>query len=349
MSQRESAPPAARDPRMDRAREPDRGATLLMVPRAPGEPVQVVDLGGDRARGWRWISAALATTAVLLAVVLVLTLPRASAYTRMMQENFELRARLQSVERKMGEVDRILLRLRLYDAQLESLGGANGGSGPHAGELPLDPIGRSGNRVLRNARGRSDGGEGTGSRPASAWAASVEGRADRLLRLFDTVEPDLTVLVEEMESLDALDRALPSFWPAAGFMTSHFGWRRNPLGFDWKHHAGLDIGGQVGDPIWAAAAGTVRHAGPAGTYGKLVTIDHGFGVTTHYAHCSRVLVRRGQRVRRGQQLALLGNTGRSTGPHLHFEVRLDNAAVDPLDYLPTRRGWVPPWRSADGD
>ena len=318
-----------------------------MVPGEPSEPVQIVNLGGGRARSWRLATILLATAVVVLGLALALTLPRASAYTAMIHENFELKARLEATERKLSEVDRILLRLRLYEAQLESLGGVEGGAGPIEG-----------NRVLEQAGGtdgwaawadHASASERTGFQPAPTWASGIESRTETLLQVFESLEPDLAVLVEELESLDALDRALPSFWPAAGFQTSGFGWRRNPLGWDWKHHSGLDIGGQIGDPIWSAAAGTVRHAGRAGTYGKLVTVDHGFGVTTYYAHCSNVLVRSGQRVRRGQQLAMIGNTGRSTGPHLHFEVRLDGTAVDPLDYLPSRRGWLPPWRAAAGD
>lgn len=336
---------------MDRPREAERGATFLMVPQVPSDPVRVVNMGGGRVRYWRWATAALATLVVVLGVALALAMPRANAYTSMLRENFELKARLDSVERKMGEIDRILLRLRLYDAQLESLGSPRGGSGPVEGSLD--------SAVLQNSAnvGLGDGwvqlpwatAREPGQRPAAGWASGVEQRAESIVGQFESIEPDLTVLVEEFESLEALGRALPSFWPAAGFLTSGFGWRRDPLGMGWRHHSGIDIGGQIGDPIWAAAAGTVQRAGTSDSYGKLIVIDHGFGVTTHYAHCSRILVRTGQRVRRGQQLGLVGNTGRSTGPHLHFEVRLNSAAVDPQRYLPSRRSWLPPWRTVSGD
>lgn len=338
---------------MERPRETNHGATFLMVPQVPSEPVRVVNMGGGRATSWRWATAVLATLVVGLGVALALSLPRASAYSTMLSENFELKARLDSVERKMGEIDRILLRLRLYDAQLESLGAPRGAAGPTeaTGERTTQQ------RVLENAANRGldwatlpwAAPAEEGVQPATGWAAGVEGRADAVVRGFETIEPDLTVLVEEFESLGALDRAFPTFWPAAGFLTSGFGWRRDPLGMGWRHHAGIDVGGQIGDPIWSAAAGTVIRAGQNEGYGKVVVVDHGFGVTTHYAHCSRLLVRVGQRVRRGQQLGMVGNTGRSTGPHLHFEVRINNAPVDPQGYLPTRRSWLPPWRTAPGD
>ena len=98
-------------------------------------------------------------------------------------------------------------------------------------------------------------------------------------------------------------------------------------------HHGLDIANGQGTPIYASAAGIVVNSEWMGGYGRMVQLDHGFGLTTIYAHCQRLLVRRGQRVERGQLLATMGTTGQSTGTHLHFEVRVEGHAVDPLDYL----------------
>lgn len=336
---------------MDRPREPEPGSTFLMVPQVPSEPVRVVAMGSGRARTWQWAAAVLATLVVALSVALAMTVPRANAYTAMLRENFELKGRLDSVERKMGEIDRILLRLRLYDAQLESLGAAQGPSGPVEEPAPMPTVVRQNvaNGGLDQLAVLPWAEPAAAGQLASDWAVGIDERADTVISVFDRVEPDLTVLVEEFESLGALGRALPSFWPAAGFQTSGFGWRRDPLGTHWRHHSGIDISGQIGDPIYAAAAGTVVRAGHGDAFGKLIVVDHGFGVATYYAHCSRILVRVGQRVKRGQQLGMVGNTGRSTGPHLHFEVRLDRAAVDPLAYLPSRRSWLPPWRTDLGD
>ncbi len=98
-------------------------------------------------------------------------------------------------------------------------------------------------------------------------------------------------------------------------------------------HEGIDIAASTGAPIWAAAAGTVIHAGWLGGYGNLVVLDHGNGLATAYAHCSAILVGVGQTVAQGETIALVGSTGHSTGPHLHFEVRVNGVAVDPLLYL----------------
>lgn len=116
-------------------------------------------------------------------------------------------------------------------------------------------------------------------------------------------------------------------WPVNGAVVSGFGMR-------WgRMHEGLDIAASSGTPIRAAAAGTVIYAGWLGGYGNLVVVDHGNGLATAYAHASAILVSVGQRVSQGDTIALVGSTGNSSGPHLHFEVRVNGAAVDPLGYL----------------
>jgi murein DD-endopeptidase MepM/ murein hydrolase activator NlpD len=100
-----------------------------------------------------------------------------------------------------------------------------------------------------------------------------------------------------------------------------------------RMHEGIDITAPTGTPIWAAAAGTVIHSGWLGGYGNLVVVDHGNGLATAYAHASAIFVSVGQSVAQGETIALVGSTGNSSGPHLHFEVRVNGVAVDPLFYL----------------
>jgi murein DD-endopeptidase MepM/ murein hydrolase activator NlpD len=122
-------------------------------------------------------------------------------------------------------------------------------------------------------------------------------------------------------------------WPVAGNVTSPFGERPNPLGPGEDFHPGIDIGADQGAPISAAAAGRVVSAGPDGGYGNLIVLDNGNGVTTRYAHCSQIYARVGDVVQAGQPIGAVGSTGASTGPHLHFEVRLNDQPVDPEKYL----------------
>jgi len=124
-------------------------------------------------------------------------------------------------------------------------------------------------------------------------------------------------------------KGAPSFaWPTSGRVSSRYGQR------DGRLHAGIDISKPVGSTVKASAGGTVTRAGNAGTYGILVEINHGNGWVTRYAHNSKVLVRAGDKVTKGQAIALSGNTGRSTGPHVHFEIRYNGSAKNPLSYLP---------------
>jgi murein DD-endopeptidase MepM/ murein hydrolase activator NlpD len=123
-------------------------------------------------------------------------------------------------------------------------------------------------------------------------------------------------------------------WPVAAPMTSGFGMRVHPLSGGARLHAGIDLGAPAGTPIRAAAGGTVVVAGVMGGYGTTVDIRHADGTTTRYAHQSRLLVRSGQQVAAGQVIGLVGSTGASTGPHLHFEVRTPAGPVDPRTWLP---------------
>ena len=121
---------------------------------------------------------------------------------------------------------------------------------------------------------------------------------------------------------------------SGGRITSKFGYRVNPVSGRYKLHGGLDIGLDMGDDIYAALPGTVSKAASSSDYGNFVVIDHGSGLQTLYAHCSKLLVKEGDIVKKGDTVALVGSTGVSTGPHLHFEVRVGGTRIDPLIVLP---------------
>lgn len=122
-------------------------------------------------------------------------------------------------------------------------------------------------------------------------------------------------------------------WPISGPITSEFGWRTHPIFGTARFHSGLDIGGDYGMPIYAAAGGTVIYAGWISGYGNAVIIDHGGGVTTLYGHNDSLNVSEGENVAQGQVIAMCGSTGNSTGPHCHFEVRENGEPVSPYGYL----------------
>jgi murein DD-endopeptidase MepM/ murein hydrolase activator NlpD len=126
----------------------------------------------------------------------------------------------------------------------------------------------------------------------------------------------------------------PSIWPVDGKLDSGFGGRRNPFGGGgYEFHSGQDIEAAWGSPVVAGASGKVTFVGWQNGYGQLVVIDHGGGLTTRYGHLSHIDVTQGETVSRGQFIARVGSTGRSTGPHLHYEVRINDEPVNPLQYL----------------
>lgn len=128
---------------------------------------------------------------------------------------------------------------------------------------------------------------------------------------------------------------LPTMWAHLGKINNEFGFRRNPFGGrSYEFHAGLDIDGERGDAVIAPANGIVKNADWQGGYGNMIEIDHGNGLITRYGHLSRIGVQVGDVVQRGQMIGLIGSTGRSTGPHLHFEVRLNDKTINPRRFLP---------------
>jgi murein DD-endopeptidase MepM/ murein hydrolase activator NlpD len=128
--------------------------------------------------------------------------------------------------------------------------------------------------------------------------------------------------------------AIPSVQPVSSLrFTSNFGIRSDPFQGTARMHAGVDIPGPVGTPIYATADGVVAESGRRGGYGNCIEINHGKGIATRYGHMSKLLVDANTRVRRGQLIGLMGSTGRSTGSHLHYEVRIDGHAVNPLPFL----------------
>ncbi len=144
---------------------------------------------------------------------------------------------------------------------------------------------------------------------------------------------DLETLISQLEEKRNILASSPTIKPTKGWVTSKFGYRISPFTNKRVFHSGLDIANKAGTEIVATADGKISFTGSRHNYGKMVKIDHGYGVFTHYAHLNKILVKPGQRVKRGQTIALMGNTGRSTGPHLHYEVVVNNVPVNPAKYI----------------
>jgi murein DD-endopeptidase MepM/ murein hydrolase activator NlpD len=132
---------------------------------------------------------------------------------------------------------------------------------------------------------------------------------------------------------DSLLRSTPTFIPTNGWITDYYGQRINPVSRKKRMHEGLDIGATYGTPIFAPADGIITFSGRKAGFGNFVKIDHGYGIETIYAHNQRLHVKKGQKIKRGKLIARVGSTGYSTGPHLHYEVRVNGIAVDPFYFV----------------
>ena len=144
---------------------------------------------------------------------------------------------------------------------------------------------------------------------------------------------DFTSLIKELEQKRNLLASTPSIRPVHGWITSKFGYRKSPFTGRKEFHAGLDIANKSGTKLIATANGRVSYAARKMYIGNLIIIDHGFGRVTKYGHLKKMFVKRGQEVKRGDVIGLIGNTGRSTGPHVHYEVRINGTPVNPLKYI----------------
>ncbi len=163
--------------------------------------------------------------------------------------------------------------------------------------------------------------------------ATLSVRIDRVLKDSQLGEQSLIKVWDSLSDRKSLLGATPSIKPARGWFTSKFGYRLDPYSRRPRLHAGLDIAAPPGTPVHAPADGVVSYVGYEGGYGKLVSIDHGYGVVTRFAHNSRVYVEQGQKVSRWDVISAVGSTGRSTGAHLHYEVRVHGVPVDPINYV----------------
>jgi murein DD-endopeptidase MepM/ murein hydrolase activator NlpD len=147
------------------------------------------------------------------------------------------------------------------------------------------------------------------------------------------IEQNIHALDQYLLDKESFLNSTPTILPADGWITSYFGQRMSPWAGRLKMHEGLDVGAPYGTPVYSPADGIVTFSGEKAGFGKFVQVDHGYGIETIYAHNQSLGVRSGEKVKRGSLLAAVGNTGHSTGPHLHYEVRVNGIAVDPLYFI----------------
>ncbi|MGA2515026.1 MAG: peptidoglycan DD-metalloendopeptidase family protein [Thermodesulfobacteriota bacterium] len=164
-------------------------------------------------------------------------------------------------------------------------------------------------------------------------AQQMRSDIERLESEATSQEQSLSELERLLQSKKEMLAHTPSIWPVHGWVTSGFGFRTNPFTGLSQMHEGLDIANRTGTPVIAPADGIVSDTGRDSSHGNVVVISHGFGINSRFLHLSKIFVRAGQRVKRGDKIAEVGTTGISTGPHLHYEVRVNGIPVNPLRYI----------------
>ena len=261
----------------------------------------------------RWVKFSALAAAVLFCAAAygVYGLTQQAAHMRIEAENNRLREENERQRRQLQNLENRVDAIEDKSRKLSEMSGTQ----------------QDGQEQQQEEEGTSEHGAGGPGLELDADAvASIEARAARLEEHLRTYEAALK------------ERArVPSIWPVEGESTDSFGVRGNPFGGgSSEFHPGQDIAAPRGTPVIAPADGVVIKADWQNGYGQTVVIDHGNGLTTRYGHLSKIEVSAGQEIRRGNELGLVGSTGRSTGPHLHYEVRIGEVAVSPLYYLPSR-------------
>lgn len=232
-------------------------------------------------------------------------------------------------------IDALAVKVGQLQARMTRLDAIGDRVAHMAGIKPQDLKGLDSAPVLRPnffALQGKGGAEPSGPRDMSLQELGLV--LDKLANGLDSRGDSLAFIESEMMYRAAGQRLVPSYEPLPdGSLGSRFGYRTDPFSGRATLHEGIDFNAPVGTPIHAAAGGTVVFAGWHASYGQQIDIDHGDGVMTRYAHASRLLAREGDIVRQGQKIAEVGSTGRSTGSHLHFEVRVQGESRDPLSFL----------------
>jgi hypothetical protein len=293
--------------------------TILLVPNGAA-PSKVLEVSRGLLRLAGTVGVLLLVSAVLVGYATMsrrLDLSRTAALeaenARLVREIGDLSGKLDHLSDTIAQISRrdarirVLANLEPIDPQVQAAG-----IGGPAGDTP----------------------DSTGSSPALRHAAGVRVDLNALIRRANLLASSFDAAADSLASHKERLAATPSIMPTQGWLTSAFSaMRSHPVLHVARPHEGIDVSAPMGTPIEAPAAGVVRSAGWEAGYGHTIEIDHGYGIVTRFAHASRLLVRKGERVSRGEKIALVGNSGLATGPHLHYEVHVGGRPVNPLRYV----------------
>jgi len=294
--------------------------TLVLVPHG-AEPSRIVEVSYGVLRVAASAAAGFLVLVLLAGYATVSHTTDLSRTARLQQENENLAREIGELNGRLSTLADTLTRISQRDARIRVL----------ANLEPIDP------QVQAAGIGGPAGVTSLGLAGMTGVARrSAEVRIDlsALIRRANLLASSFKEAADSLAYHSARLAATPSIMPTQGWLSSAFSsMRAHPILHYARPHEGIDVTAPMGSPIEAPAAGIVTDARWESGYGNTVTIDHGFGIETKFAHASKLLVRNGQRVSRGQRIALVGNSGLATGPHLHYEVHVKGRPVDPLKYV----------------
>jgi murein DD-endopeptidase MepM/ murein hydrolase activator NlpD len=303
---------------------PKKSYTLIVV---PGHDQAVRRYQVDRKMVRRVVAASAVVVGVLAVAAVHYThlLYRASENRALRDENVALHSQLKGFRERIEHMASTLERVERFDQKLRAVTllsdpQRNLALGPTAMEIKGAPAGSSESEFTASS---------VTTESPKQLAAKLETLAGEASRQEQSLQ-ELQSYFLEQKSLLA---STPSVWPARGWITSDFGQRTDPYTAERVMHEGLDIAAPHGKEVTSPADGTVIFAGLEGSYGNVLVIDHGYGVKTRYGHLSKVEVHPGDHVHRGDLIGAVGNTGRSTGPHLHYEVRVNGMPENPRKFI----------------
>lgn len=253
-----------------------------------------------------------------------------STVAQLEQEKAQLVAKIGSLEGNLKRIEKFTEKLEA-SIGVES-GKLNKGVGPVSEQ---ENLGEFLNRVnnLPRLSSRNLSRDWRSGKFDEAFYEKMGLKLDELAEFAINLEERVNEVYEANEDRISFWASTPSLWPTQGWITSGFGYRLSPWGEGVKMHKGIDIASPYGSSVFAPSDGTVVYAGYKGGYGNTVIIDHGYGISTLYGHNSELFVNEGEKISRGMKISAVGNTGSSTGPHLHYEVHVDGIPTDPSKYI----------------
>jgi murein DD-endopeptidase MepM/ murein hydrolase activator NlpD len=297
----------------------ERRWTLVLVPHG-SEPSRIVELSYGALRLLAGAVGGIVVLALLAGYATISHTTDLTRAARLQQENASLAREIGELHGRLSTLADTLTRISQRDARIRVLANLD----------PIDPqvqaagIGGPVSHELNLA----------GVTGVSRRTADIRVDLGALIRRANLLASSFKEAADSLALHTARLAATPSIMPTQGWLSSAFSsMRTHPILHMARPHEGIDVSAPMGSPIEAPAAGIVSDAGWETGYGNTITIDHGFGIVTKFAHASKLLVRNGQRVSRGQRIALVGNSGLATGPHLHYEVHVNGRPVNPLKYV----------------